>query len=579
MVLKSYLRNPWTGQPWKYSEFWDLVYRPGNIALPNYFFSSQASAAVDEPNLFAINTGRVENNPYFNHWGTGSNCQDNHDGHGSMRCIVGTQSSNFQIYQHGDSRIRALAFTGAGDNPNGQPPTYHRHQNLMSYAKYDAELSPSQIHFILGALRHDMPITEHVDSEQPSATHWGYRNVLGQHLNREPAEMIDFDGDGLRDLAVFQMDTTPEGTNYEQGRFRVLLSSNGYNKSQEYVMDFGRLGDVPVLADFNGDNVTDFAVWRTGGPGAAAYSTQGTWVWCSSNKVGSNPATHSCTTPTQVAFGRRDEIPFPGMAFSSTASDRWLTVYRPSTGVWSWRKTTVAGTTSRTLGGVGQIPLPGVYSLDFLTDLAVYNPATATFQLLTSENSWNGTPTSATLSSVWQTNDPATSGLLGQPQRGAWRPVTLFGVRKTFQLFSPIDGSWETVSSPLANPITTKLCSSVPGNSSEEVPVTGLFDRNGDNLYDYAKVRRDASDMLSVYLIDATASGCSSNAALTISGLPSRTLVFFVRDMTGDGKHELMLLDPLTMTWTWRTSESGYTLQGGNRQFGDESIAQYMLPL
>jgi hypothetical protein len=147
------------------------------------------------------------------------------------------------------------------------------------------------------------------------------------------------------------------------------------------------------------------------------------------------------------------------------------------------------------------------------------------------------------------------------------------------QLFSPVDGSWETVSNPFANPITTTTCYSVPGNSDKEVPVTGVFDRNGDGLFDYAKVRRDSSNLLSVYLIDATASGCSSNAAVTISGLPSRTLVFFVQDMTGDGKRELMLLDPSTMTWTWRTSNSGYTLQGGSRQFGDESIDKYMLPL
>jgi hypothetical protein len=577
------LLNPWTGSPWVLSDFWDMVYRPGSLVLStsNQFFSSKSGAAAFESALKSINTGRTDQNPEANFWNAGSNCQGDYDGNGSVRCRVGTNSYNLQSLYHQDSRISGLAFTGSGDNPGGTPPTYHRHVNVMSYMRgFDAELSPSQVRFVQGALRHDLPISNH--NLEPVETRWGYRNVLGgQYLNREPSYDVDFDGDGKRDLAVFQMDTNPSGTNYQQGRFRVLLSSNNYNKSQQLTVNFGQLGDVPVLADFNGDNVTDFAVWRTGGPGNL-YNTQGNWVWCLSSKVGSNPATHSCASPTQVAFGLRDDVPFPGLSFSSTSSDRWLTVYRPSSGTWYWRKTNSATITTKTLGGAGQIPLPGLYSSDWITDLAVYNPANATFRLLTSESSWNGTPSSIAFSTSWQTDDPATSGLLGQPQRGSYHRRTVSFVtvpRRTFQLFSPIDGSWETVSDPLASPASTKTCYAVNGNSENEIPITGLFDRNGDNLYDFAKARRLPDDKLTVYLIDATSTGCAATPAVTIANLPGRTQVFFVKDMTGDQKNELMLLDPHTMTWTWRTSESGYTLQGGTQQFGDESIDQYMLPL
>jgi hypothetical protein len=61
-ILASYMRNPWTGQPWKYSEFWDLVYRPGisPYLMENQFFSSQSAAQVYESSLFSINTYRAD---------------------------------------------------------------------------------------------------------------------------------------------------------------------------------------------------------------------------------------------------------------------------------------------------------------------------------------------------------------------------------------------------------------------------------------------------------------------------------------------------------------------------------------
>ncbi len=46
-----------------------------------------------------------------------------------------------------------------------------------------------------------------------------------------------------------------------------------------------------------------------------------------------------------------------------------------------------------------------------------------------------------------------------------------------------------------------------------------------------------------------------------------RQRVFAVADMTGDGKSEIMMVHPETMTIRWMTSESGYTT-ANNRTIG-----------
>jgi subtilisin-like proprotein convertase family protein len=77
--------------------------------------------------------------------------------------------------------------------------------------------------------------------------------LLGR--NGDTVFMGDYDGDGYSDAAAWSPST---------GRFSVLRSSRRFD-DVPLQFSLGQLGDDPrVAADFDGDRVTDFAVFRTG---------------------------------------------------------------------------------------------------------------------------------------------------------------------------------------------------------------------------------------------------------------------------------------------------------------------------
>ena len=68
--------------------------------------------------------------------------------------------------------------------------------------------------------------------------------------------LFDFDGDGRSDISVFRPDPTNENNNF----WRILQSSSNSIRNFEWgiAADF----DTLVPADYDGDNKTDFAIWR-----------------------------------------------------------------------------------------------------------------------------------------------------------------------------------------------------------------------------------------------------------------------------------------------------------------------------
>jgi hypothetical protein len=79
----------------------------------------------------------------------------------------------------------------------------------------------------------------------------------------------DYDGDGVTDFAVFRPET---------GVWYVLESLDGYNPEYATYFEWGVLGDVPVPADYDGDRKTDFAVWRSSeNRWYIHFSATGTW--------------------------------------------------------------------------------------------------------------------------------------------------------------------------------------------------------------------------------------------------------------------------------------------------------------
>src|SRR5690606_28718142 len=119
-----------------------------------------------------------------------------------------------------------------------------------------------------------------INQLKPGAVASGRRPFLGAWNVREPGARVDFDYDFKRDLGYWLPPSSP-GT---KGRFKVLLSSKNYSTAagQHIDAEFGELGDVPVVGDYNGDGRTDFAIYQPGGGinRDNAADAQGYWRWC-----------------------------------------------------------------------------------------------------------------------------------------------------------------------------------------------------------------------------------------------------------------------------------------------------------
>ena len=133
----------------------------------------------------------------------------------------------------------------------------------------------------------------------------------------------------------------------------------------------GLSGDATVPADYDGDGITDLAVYRAG-----------TWFVRQST-------THYATS---VAFqwGANGDITVPGDYDGDGKAD--LAVYRPTTGTWFLRLSTTSYVTSVGVqwGTSGDIPVPGDFDGDGRADLAVYRPSTGTWFVLPSGRSFSG---------------------------------------------------------------------------------------------------------------------------------------------------------------------------------------------
>ncbi len=583
--------DPSTQQPFKQADRWDLVYKPGTSTQnPHTYYSSRAAALAAEASLKPIN---IRPNDV-------DNCSRDVST-GIVSCNIGSGSYT-ENHTQGSDAMKGLAFPHPGPRQG---------DNAMSYLwpRFNPHnVSDSQILVVRKFLRWDQKLESELQAKiykDFNSTDYpglynkvksGQRTQLGSGSRRPLASKLDFDGDGRRDIGAF----IPRGDG-SRARFIVLLSSYGYSQSKppqsptkEYLeVELGSWGDIPVPADYNGDGRTDVAVFQPGGGlnRDDMNDTAGHWYWCPTASAA--PST-TCTSANRVRFefGRRDDIPVAGLDFGGDTKAAY-TVFRQSDGTWyfrqqSWPASPAYRSAKVSADFSGAVPLPGLYDCDELSDLAIYEPLTAKFKLLRSEQNWS--VSQMTTRQFSTSFIPGTSGTVGQmagvvPMAGqhhivacgdpcpvppfCW-PSISFRPRLSASLFCPQAGTWNTI----RDPVNASSVNSCNWGGPGVVPVGGI-DWNQDGLSDYVyRYDYQASGAGSVFFMKAaTVSGCggSQTARWNAGIFGERTIVYSVSDMTGDGRSELLLVDPKSGEVRWLTSGSGYT-SGGNVTFDDSHI-------
>ncbi|HEX8734870.1 MAG TPA: VCBS repeat-containing protein [Pyrinomonadaceae bacterium] len=248
-------------------------------------------------------------------------------------------------------------------------------------------------------------------SWQPKTGRWTYNDGGFEIINRtvfwgasgDIPTPGDYDGDGVTDTAVFR---PANGTWYVNA-----------TTEKEISFEFGQNGDKPVPADFDGDFKTDFAVFR---------AATGDWMIRLS----------STQTSLLIHFGLSEDKPVPADFDGDGKAD--VAVFRPSEGNWYYLRSTDNAKIAAHFGQAGDIPQPTDVDDDGRADFNVFRPDNSVFYFASSLDGRNA--------------------FVSRGQGGIPQPTSGF-FRNDFYTYRASDGRW----------FGTSMVSQTP---PDEIPVT-----------------------------------------------------------------------------------------------------------
>lgn len=557
--------NPQTSTSENMAEFWDLVFCPGTSSSnPHQYFSSrtQAFSASCAAGLKSIDRGGETTGGWANCTATCNNF---------TTCDI-AESLGSAYHETGVTSTDARLSRGLTNVPTTPaPPPYG--VNVMTYLGCGGDapnhITSSQIAALRRHLRYQVSTQHPVWPNRP-----GHLVLEGQHLNRQLAYKVDFDGDGKRDLALYWPPVDSSST----GQWKVYLSSTttpfSTTSGQFFSANFGQLGDLPLLGDFNNDGRTDIAVYRASGSGATSSAS---WIWCPTTSSG---LPTGCSGSNSAAFGERREIPLPGHDLNGDGVMDLL-VLRPADNTWRWvygpAFTGTPITRSPVTFPVNLQPLPGLYDDDNKTDLVLYDRTNATFHLTTSSSSWNTTL-------VRSFSTPYTTFTTGTAEQRAnsipiWGTFSLrslsgggYGHRMGLALWEPEQGKWGSMWNPVSSSTMVECVVGIPGDVPLGLIGTNFNQSSGTNYSSMSVFRPGGGATNATLLMKASNGSDCSGSALTLSSslgfVTERKPFFPVADMLGDGKPEILQVDPEGGTIKYWNSSTSY-LTGTTLPVGD----------